>query len=63
MKLFMAGMILGSVLTGLMVEAQNVQPDFYGRPQWGKQITPPYDAFGRPNFTEPPGNLPMKKPC
>jgi hypothetical protein len=29
---------------------QSLNPDFYGRPQWGQQITPPQDAYGRPNF-------------
>lgn len=65
MKLFMLGIITGSLLTGLVATAQN--NDFYGRPQWGQQTYPPYDAYGRPN--PPPTSsefepyTPRKKPC
>ena len=42
------GVVLGGLGTGF---AQN--QDFYGRPQWGRQVTPPMDAYGRPNFPQP----------
>lgn len=41
------GVVLGGLGTGL---AQN--RDFYGRPQWGNQVTPPQDGYGRPNFPQ-----------
>jgi hypothetical protein len=47
MKTFILGILIGSFLTGAIAIAQN--EDFYGRPQWGKQIAPKSDAYGRPN--------------
>lgn len=47
MKQLIVGILIGSCLTGVLAFAQN--PDFYGRPQWGKKVYPPYDAYGRPN--------------
>jgi hypothetical protein len=53
MKMFTLGLIIGCLVTALAAWAQN--PDIYGRPQWGKQITPPKDAYGRPNFPNAEG--------
>jgi hypothetical protein len=60
MKQFMLGVIVGSVIVGSVAVAQN--NDIYGRPQWGKQITPQRDAYGRPNFPEQHG-LKKHDPC
>ncbi len=62
MKSFILGIIVGAVLMGTFAIAQN--QDFYGRPQFGKKVYPPADAFGRPN---PPEETYLKKhkndPC
>ena len=48
MKMFSIGLI-GCLWTALTSWGQS--PEIYGRPQWGKQIIPPSDAYGRANFT------------
>jgi hypothetical protein len=60
MKMFTLGLLLGCLITAFAAWAQN--PDIYGRPQWGKQITPPSDAYGRPNFPAQQGLKKHDKP-
>lgn len=65
MRNFILGFALGVVVIGGFAYAQNDNRDFYGRPQFGNQVTPPYDFYGRPNFPQQPNLLPqhLQHPC
>ena len=64
MRNLIAGFVLGVVVTGGVVWAQQQwdgNSDIYGRPQFGKQITPPRDFYGRINF--PSEESRRREPC